>query len=121
MAGRGAGAGFVRAYLDNTERATAPVGAIGRWRVVLEDVAPGIYTLRIDAIDAAGKVTARAELPLKRELPEILAAALAAEAASSADPSRPAVQVPAKPAASKRYREAKASRHPLRSPLDSAM
>ncbi|MBW6506629.1 MAG: LysM peptidoglycan-binding domain-containing protein, partial [Rhodobacteraceae bacterium] len=93
VAGRGAGAGHVRAYLDNTERGTAPVGAIGHWRVVLRDVPPGIYTLRIDVIDAAGKVTARAESPLKRESPAVLAAATAAEAAVSADPTQPAVRV----------------------------
>ncbi len=93
VAGRGAGEGFVRAYLDNAERATAPVGDLGQWRLVLDDVAPGIYTLRVDVIDAAGKVTARAESPLKREAPEVLAAALAAEAASSADPAQPGVQV----------------------------
>lgn len=93
VAGRGAGEGFVRAYLDNTERATAPVGDLGRWRLVLEDVAPGIYTLRVDVIDAAGKVTARAESPFKREAPEVLAAALAAEAAAGSDSTQPAVQV----------------------------
>ncbi|MDP3862258.1 MAG: LysM peptidoglycan-binding domain-containing protein, partial [Phaeovulum sp.] len=93
VAGRGAGAGHVRAYLDNTERATAQVGAIGHWRIVLDDVAPGIYTLRIDALDPAGKVTSRAESPLKREAPEVLAAASAAEAAASADPSLPVVRV----------------------------
>jgi hypothetical protein len=93
VAGRGAGAGHVRAYLDNTERGTAPVGAIGHWRVVLRDVPPGIYTLRIDVIDAAGKVTARAESPMKRESPAVLAAASAAEAAASADPTQPVVRV----------------------------
>jgi nucleoid-associated protein YgaU len=38
-------------------------------------VAPGTYTLRVDALDDAGQVSRRAETPFLRETPEALAQA----------------------------------------------
>ena len=79
VAGRGAGEagqpGFVRAYLNNADMALGHVAADGSWSLALKDVAPGTYTLRIDAVSAGGRVTGRAETPFRRETPEVLAAA----------------------------------------------
>ncbi|MYM54221.1 LysM peptidoglycan-binding domain-containing protein [Thalassovita mangrovi] len=80
LTGRGAGGANIRTYLNNSARATAAIGEAGLWTTRLTDVEPGIYTLRIDQIDAAGKVTARIETPFKREAPEKVAAAEAAQA-----------------------------------------
>ena len=46
----------------------------GRWRGDLPDVDTGVYTLRVDEVDAEGAVTSRVETPFKRESPEALAA-----------------------------------------------
>jgi nucleoid-associated protein YgaU len=82
VGGRGdAGAGL-RLYLDNGEVGVASVAGDGRWLTTLGDIAPGIYTLRVDQIDAAGQVTARFETPFKRETLEALAAVSGATPAS---------------------------------------
>ena len=49
----------------------------GKWSVTSASIAPGVYTLRIDQLDAAGKVTSRLETPFKRETLEALAEAAA--------------------------------------------
>ena len=77
LGGRGAGAAFVRLYLDDVEAATVLVAEGGQWAAVLSDVAPGIYTLRADQVGADGKVTSRFETPFKRETLQALAAAAA--------------------------------------------
>ncbi|MDZ7710933.1 MAG: LysM peptidoglycan-binding domain-containing protein [Roseovarius sp.] len=64
----------VRIYLDNRAVTTAPVDETGAWRSALPEVDTGIYTLRVDEVDAAGKVTSRVETPFKREDVETLAA-----------------------------------------------
>jgi LysM repeat protein len=86
LGGRGQGAGFVRIYLDQAEKALVDIGADGMWAATLADVAPGIYTLRIDQIGADGKVTSRFETPFKRETLEALAAASAPAAAAAPEP-----------------------------------
>jgi nucleoid-associated protein YgaU len=73
LGGRGTGAGFVRAYLNNTPIRTTEIGVDGQWRMPLPEVDTGVYTLRIDEVDAAGKVTSRVETPFKREEPDLLA------------------------------------------------
>jgi len=80
IAGRGQGGGFARIYLDNLVRETVAVSTQGLWSARMTDIEPGIYTLRIDELDANGTVTSRFETPFKREEPEILAAAQAAMA-----------------------------------------
>mgnify|MGYP002789587445 CR=1 FL=1 len=75
VGGRGAGGAVLRLYLDNAEAANATVQPGGRWLVTLGDTAPGIYMLRVDQLDASGKVTARFETPFKRETLEALAMA----------------------------------------------
>lgn len=80
LAGRGTAERSVRLYLDNAQVAEVAIGASGDWAVTLPEVAPGIYTLRADQLDAAGQVTSRFETPFKRETVEALAAASAAAA-----------------------------------------
>ena len=72
VAGRSGGA-RVRLYLDNRSVADADVGSDGRWSAVLRNVAPGDYALRIDELDASGRVTSRIETPFRRERGEVLA------------------------------------------------
>lgn len=67
----------VQVYLDN-----APVGRLvvddqGRWRGDIENIDTGIYTLRVDELNAAGDVISRVETPFKRESAETLARATA--------------------------------------------
>jgi nucleoid-associated protein YgaU len=75
VGGRGTAGAALRLYLDNAEVAVAAVAEDGSWLVTLGDSAPGIYTLRVDQIDTAGKVTSRFETPFKRETVEALALA----------------------------------------------
>jgi hypothetical protein len=44
----------VRVYLDNRPIVALEVAGSGTWRGALKSVAAGVYTLRIDEIDAAG-------------------------------------------------------------------
>ncbi|OYU18041.1 MAG: peptigoglycan-binding protein LysM [Rhodobacteraceae bacterium PARR1] len=77
LAGRGTAGALVRLYLDNAATAEATVAQAGDWSVTLADIKPGIYTLRVDQVDAGGNVTSRFETPFKRESLEALAAAAA--------------------------------------------
>ena len=43
----------------------------------MPEIDTGIYTLRVDAVDAEGDVVSRIETPFKREEPAVLAAAIA--------------------------------------------
>jgi nucleoid-associated protein YgaU len=81
LAGRAIGAGFVRVYVDNQPVGTLPVDADGRWRTDLPQVDTGVYTLRIDEVDAEGEVVSRIESPFRREDPETVAAVMAEETA----------------------------------------
>ncbi|MCR8546608.1 Ig-like domain-containing protein [Salipiger sp. P9] len=84
LSGRGNAEARLRIYLDNRPVATADVPASGRWRVALPQVAAGTYTLRVDQLDTAGQVSARAESPFLREAPEKLAAVAAQEETAQA-------------------------------------
>jgi hypothetical protein len=86
LAGRGRPDGFVRIYVDNSEIITAAIAGDGQWRTDLPDVDKGVYTLRVDRIDAAGRVTARTETPFLRESASEIAAQAAPVAGSQADP-----------------------------------
>ena len=97
VGGRGQGAALVRLYLDGAPLAEVPVGADGQWGLTLPDMAPGIYTLRADQLDAEGKVTSRFETPFKRETPEALAAVLTPPAAP--EPQAEPAPIPAPAAA----------------------
>lgn len=92
IAGRGAAGAFARLYLDNAEQVTEPIAEGGDWRASLAGVEPGLYVLRVDQVDATGKVTSRFETPFQREAPETVTAALPppAPAATAAAPAEPA-------------------------------
>ena len=67
VSGRATPDGRVIAYLDNRPLGGATVSGEGRWSVTsLEALAPGLHELRIDQIDAGGKVIARVQTPLSR-------------------------------------------------------
>ena len=72
LSGRGTEEGFVRVYLDNKPVLTTPIDAGGGWHTELPDVDSGIYTLRVDQVDATGSVVSRTETPFKRETAEVL-------------------------------------------------
>ncbi len=72
LSGRGTDEGFVRVYLDNKPVLTTPIDAGGGWHTELPDVDSGIYTLRVDQVDATGAVVSRTETPFKRETAETL-------------------------------------------------
>ena len=65
----------VRVYLNNRSVISLDVNEDGRWRGDLPDVDEGIYTLRVDEVNAAGAVSSRVETPFKRESAEVLAQA----------------------------------------------
>ena len=78
LGGRGQAGNFVRIYMDNQFLATSKIAADGYWALELSDIEPGIYTLRVDELNAAGDVVSRAETPFKREAAEELAELMAA-------------------------------------------
>lgn len=75
VAGRGKPGKFVQIYLNNAVTGGAGIDAGGQWSTVLASINPGIYTLRVDELDAGGKVLSRIEIPFKREAPEKVAKA----------------------------------------------
>ncbi|MBU2982704.1 LysM peptidoglycan-binding domain-containing protein [Lentibacter algarum] len=75
LSGRAPREGHVRVYLNNRPVKTQPVQNTGVWRTELPDVDTGVYTLRVDQVDASGAVTSRVETPFKREEPAKLQAA----------------------------------------------
>ena len=94
LAGRAAPLSRVRVYLDNSPVGDFQATEDGRWKGQLRDVEPGIYTLRLDELDGAGKVLSRLETPFKRESPEALKpAAVAGVSPAQAPPPIRAVTV----------------------------
>jgi nucleoid-associated protein YgaU len=73
LGGRGTGADFVRVYLDNRPIKTTRIGRDGQWQTPLPEVDTGVYTLRVDQLNAEGEVTSRMETPFKREEPTLVA------------------------------------------------
>jgi len=90
LGGRGQAGNFVRIYLDNQSITTSKISANGYWTLELSDIEPGIYTLRVDELNATGDVVSRAETPFKREAAEELAELMAPET----EPEEPSVEVP---------------------------
>ena len=84
LGGTGTPGQTVQLYLDNTQIASVAVPAGGNWSVTLSTIAPGLYALRADEVDAGGTVTSRIETPFKRETLEALAAALGTPAEAPA-------------------------------------
>ncbi len=57
-----------RIYVDNNFLADAPIGADGHWTFSgTADIKTGVHQLRVDSIDASGKVANRVEVPFFRE------------------------------------------------------
>ncbi|MDA9998844.1 LysM peptidoglycan-binding domain-containing protein [Planktomarina temperata] len=96
LGGRGQAGNFVRIYLENQFLATSKIAADGYWALELSDLEPGIYTLRVDELNAAGDVVSRAETPFKREaaeeLAELMAAGTETEEPSAEGPSESAAE-----------------------------
>lgn len=68
FSGQGNEGNVARLYIDNVFLGDATVGADGRWTFsATADVAPGVHTLRVDGLDAGGKVLNRVEVPFVRE------------------------------------------------------
>lgn len=82
LSGRAQGTGFVRIYLDNDPVTTSQVTPDGEWTTALPEVDTGVYTLRVDEVDAEGAVTSRVETPFKREDQRVLAEAQTADISS---------------------------------------
>lgn len=72
VAGRGGADQFVRIYVNERPVETEAVLADGNWQIKLTGLEVGIYQLRVDELDAGGRVTSRVESPFKREIPELL-------------------------------------------------
>jgi nucleoid-associated protein YgaU len=69
LAGVGTAGSLIRAYVDDSLADEAKVGTDGRWSMDLATVAEGVYTLRIDQLDAEGRVESRVETPFQRDFP----------------------------------------------------
>jgi nucleoid-associated protein YgaU len=74
LAGRSTGTTSVRVYLDNKPVIETVIGEGGQWQTELPEVDTGTYTLRVDEIDAEGRVVSRAETPFRRESVEAIRA-----------------------------------------------
>lgn len=81
LGGRALGQGFVQVYVDNAPVSRLPVDEDGTWRGDLPDVDTGVYTLRIDEVDAGGDVVSRIETPFLREDPADVIEVMAEEVA----------------------------------------
>lgn len=94
LAGRARPDALVRIYLDNRPVADLRALEDGTWSGRLSEIAPGIYTLRVDEIDPVeGKVLSRVETPFKREAPEVLNPTLASDADPDEKPAGPAPSI----------------------------
>ncbi|MEP4038451.1 LysM peptidoglycan-binding domain-containing protein [Pseudophaeobacter sp.] len=93
LAGRAGAASNVLVYLDNAPAGQFAAAENGSWGGRLEAVTPGVYTLRLDEVDTAGKVLSRLETPFKREAPEVLQPPVSEGATGEAAPLVRAVTV----------------------------
>lgn len=75
LSGRGAAGARTNLYLDNALVLETQADEKGYWNIDGTGIAPGVYTLRIDQLDASGKVSSRFETPFKREDRDTLIAA----------------------------------------------
>jgi nucleoid-associated protein YgaU len=93
----------LRIYLNGSALADVTAGSDGHWSLTVgKGVTPGHYAVRADAIDANGKVLARAEVPFDVPANVAEASAVALESASSKpappSPSVPSPSAPSPPA-----------------------
>jgi nucleoid-associated protein YgaU len=76
FSGKAAPGSSVRFYVDNAAVGEGVADVAGNWSFKgTSTIAPGSHTLRADAVDAAGKVLSRIELPFLREDAATVAAA----------------------------------------------
>ncbi|TPE53757.1 LysM peptidoglycan-binding domain-containing protein [Amaricoccus solimangrovi] len=57
----------LRAYVDGALAVEGRVGPDGRWTLTVPEAAPGTYTIRVDQLDATGRVVSRTETPFRRD------------------------------------------------------
>jgi len=70
LSGRATLGAEVRVYLDNKLIGRSMADERGRWKLKPDiDVPEGLYKMRVDRVDSAGKVIARVELPFSRARP----------------------------------------------------
>lgn len=74
VSGRAARDSNIRIYVDDEPVQLVEVDETGAWQSPLPNVDVGTYTLRIDALDAAGDVESRFETPFRRSDPDVVAA-----------------------------------------------
>ena len=79
LGGRATDDNFVQIYIDNRPISAADVTENGQWRIDLPELETGVYTLRVDEVDAEGVVQSRIETPFKREDRDDVVAILADE------------------------------------------
>ena len=72
LSGRSNPMAYLRIYLDNAPVLLVRPDDEGNWKTLLSNVDPGVYTLRIDQVNAAGKVVSWLETPFKKESPQKL-------------------------------------------------
>lgn len=70
LAGRGVPNQNVIVYVDSAAIIKAEISPTGTWKTTLQDLSAGQYTLRVDQVDLAGKVTSRMETPFQRVYPQ---------------------------------------------------
>lgn len=88
LSGRGAAPGaLIRAYVDNAEAGLVQAAPDGAFRLELPPASAGPHQLRLDALDAEGKVLARAEVGFEAPAsPETAAPQAAAPETAQATP-----------------------------------
>lgn len=68
FSGRSQPGSVARLYVDNAPVGDAKAGEDGNWIYAgTAPIAPGVHSLRVDGLDAAGTVTSRVEVPFFRE------------------------------------------------------
>ena len=73
LAGYAPAGARLRVYVDGLAAEEATAGADGRWQAGLDALEAGTYTLRVDVLDADGRVESRVETPFRRDTPEVAA------------------------------------------------
>ncbi len=86
VAGRGTPNHMIIAYVDNEAVAKAEISELGSWKVVLDGLEAGNYMLRVDELDANGKVVSRMETPFQRAFPADVERAQAVQDAAGDGP-----------------------------------
>jgi nucleoid-associated protein YgaU len=71
LAGLGTAGSTLRVYVDDAFARDGVVEDDGRWAMQLDDVAAGVYRLRIDEVRSDGTVASRVETPFQRDIPSI--------------------------------------------------